>query len=108
MTGTRETPIRILHCYASGRSGDWEGICLDLDIAVQGDSFEEVLQSLHDAVLLYLESVGSLPEDQQAHLLRRAAPLGVRLKFLGYALRSLAWLDSSNRYHHQFTMPLAA
>ena len=36
MTGARETPIRILHCYASGRDGEWEGICLDLDIAVQG------------------------------------------------------------------------
>lgn len=107
MTGARETPIRILHCYASGRDSDWEGICLDLDIAVQGDSFEDVLQSLHDAVSLCLETVGTLPEEQQAHLLHRPAPLGVRLKFLGYALRSLVQLEASDCYHHQFTMPLA-
>ena len=68
--------INILHCYATGRDGDWEGICLDLDIAVQGSSFEEVARSLHDAVSLYLESVSSLPEEQQAHLLHRPAPLG--------------------------------
>ena len=107
MTGARETPIRILHCYASGRDGDWEGICLDLDIAVQGSSFEEVARSLHGAVTLYLESIGSLPEDQRARPLHRPAPLGVRLKFLGYALRSLVQLEK-DRYHHQFTMPLAA
>lgn len=108
MTGVRETPIRTLHCYASGRDGDWEGICLDLDIAVQGGSFDEVRRSLHEAVSLYLEAVAALPEGQQGHLLHRSAPLGVRLKFLGYALRSLAHLNSSDRYHHQFTMPLAA
>ena len=55
--------INILHCYATGRDGDWEGICLDLDIAVQGSSFEEVARSPRDAVSLYLESVSSLPDD---------------------------------------------
>ncbi len=76
MIDGREAPIRTLHGYASGRDGDWEAICLDLDIAVQGSSFEEVARSLRDAVTLYLESVGSLPETQQAHLLHRTAPLG--------------------------------
>lgn len=36
ITQAREEPIRALHCCASGRDGDWEAICLDLDIAVQG------------------------------------------------------------------------
>jgi hypothetical protein len=107
MTDGREAPIRTLHCYASGRDGDWEGVCLDLDIAVQGGSFEEVARSLHDAVSLYLETVATLPQQQQEHLLNRPAPLGLRLKFLGYALRSLVQLDDRDRYHHQFTMPLA-
>jgi hypothetical protein len=40
---------------------------------VQGESFEDVLHSLHDAVSLYLETVGTLPEEQQAHLLHRPA-----------------------------------
>jgi hypothetical protein len=107
MTRARKTPIRILHCYASGRDGDWEGICLDLDIAVQGESFGDVLRSLHDAVSLYLETVTTLPEEQQAHLRHRPAPLGIRLKFLGYALRFLVQLDDRDRHHHQFNMPLA-
>ncbi len=108
MIGARETPTRILHCYASGGDGDWEGICLDLDIAVQAESFGDVLCSLHDAVSLYLETVTTLPEEQRGHLLHRPAPLGVQLKFLGYALRSAVKLDSGDGNHHPFTMPLAA
>ena len=33
---------RMVRCYAKGHTGDWEAICLDLDIAVQGESFEDV------------------------------------------------------------------
>lgn len=103
------TGKRTLHCYASGTDGDWEAICLDLDIAVQGDSFDEVRESLLKAVALYLEAVAALPTERQRRLLHRPAPFGVRLKFVGHALRSLAKADDGNgRYHHQFTMPLAA
>jgi predicted RNase H-like HicB family nuclease len=101
-------PSRSLHCYAEGREGDWEAICLDLDIAVQGSSFEEVFTSLQEAISLYLESVTDLPPEERRDLLRRPAPLPVRLRFLAHALRGL-WPDSdSDRQRHQFTMPLAA
>lgn len=108
MTATERDVSRTLHCYASGRDGEWEAICLDLDIAVQGESFDIVQRSLQEAVALYLEAVADLPAEQQRHLLHRPAPFSVRLKFLGYVLRSLAGLETSNRYYHQFTMPLAA
>ena len=29
-------------CYAFGQDGEWEALCRDLDIAVQGGSFEQV------------------------------------------------------------------
>ncbi len=99
---------RALRCYAEGRDGEWEAICLDLDIAVQGKSFEEVFQSLDEAVNLYLESTSGLPEVERARFLNRATPLSVRLKFLGYALRSLFDDRGKGDYRHQFTMPRAA
>jgi predicted RNase H-like HicB family nuclease len=99
---------RTLHCYAEGRDGDWEAICLDLDIAVQGASFEEVFASLQEAVALYLESVSDLPADEQAPLLRRRAPIAVRFKFVTQALRELLPLGDGDRQRHQFTMPTAA
>jgi predicted RNase H-like HicB family nuclease len=61
-------------CFAQWRDGDWEGICLDFDIAVQGRSFEEVKAALEEAVDTYVED--ALREEQSVarQLLRRAAP----------------------------------
>ena len=60
---------RNLLCYASGHGHDWEAICLDLDIAVQGQSFDEVFNDLNEAIALYLESVRELPEAERARLM---------------------------------------
>jgi predicted RNase H-like HicB family nuclease len=98
---------RTLRCYAEGRDGDWEAICLDLDIAVQGGSFEEVFTSLQEAISLYLESVADLPSDRRA-LLFRPAPLPIRLKFLTHALRTVFANAEGDRQRHQFTVPVAA
>jgi len=110
MSGLDESELanRTLHCYAEGRDGEWEAICLDLDIAVQGQSFEEVFTSLQEAISLYLESVGDLRPQEQQSLLYRSAPLSVRLKFLGHAVRGLFGDGDGQSQRHQFTMPLAA
>jgi predicted RNase H-like HicB family nuclease len=99
---------RTLHCYAEGRDGEWEAICLDLDVAVQGRSFEEVFASLQEAIALYLETVADLPPEERRFLLRRSAPLSVRLKFLTHAVRGLFTDRDGHHHRHQFTMPLAA
>ena len=99
---------RTLRCYAEGREGRWEAICLDLDIAVQGRTFEEVFQSLSAAVELYFESVDSLPEVERKNLLVRPSPLSVRLRFFGLVMRSFLGGRDEDSYYHQFTMPLAA
>jgi predicted RNase H-like HicB family nuclease len=100
--------FRSLRCYAEGRDGDWEAICLNLDIAVQGGSFEEVFSSLQEAISLYLESVTDLPPQEQSALLHRPAPFPVRAKFLTHVLRGLFADSDGDRQRHQFTMPLAA
>jgi hypothetical protein len=103
-----ELPNRTLHCYAEGRDGDWEAICLDLDIAVQGRSFGEVFASLREAILLYLETIPDLPPEERRALLHRPAPFPVRLRFLAHALRGLFPDSDGDRQRHQFTMPFAA
>lgn len=99
--------VRVLRCFAEGRDGEWEAICLDLDIAVQGQSFDEVFHSLNDAIRLYLESVQTLPEHEQKHLLERPAPLSLRLKFLLQAVRALVRDRGSAYSQHQYTVPVA-
>lgn len=99
---------KVLHCYAEGRDGDWEAICLDYDIAVQGRSFEEVAQSLREAVALFLEAAADLPENDRRAVLGQRAPIAVRLKFLFSAARDFLVPRDDDTEHHQFTMPMAA
>jgi predicted RNase H-like HicB family nuclease len=98
---------RTLHCYAQGDEEGWEAICLDLDVAVQGDTFSDVYRALNDAIALYVESLADVPALERERLLHRSAPITVRLKFLAYALRAL-FLGRAPGYHHEFTMPLGA
>lgn len=99
---------RTLHCYAEGRDGGWEAICLDLDIAVQGDSFAEVYRALDEAIAAYLETVHDLPESEQRHLLRRKAPISVRLSFLLRAVRTILFGRDSDPQYADFTLAATA
>ena len=78
----------ILRCYVEGSGRQWEALCLDLDIAVQGESFEAVVASLRESIGLYLEHVMSLPESEQRRFWRRRAPLSMRLRFLWNVIRA--------------------
>ena len=98
----------MLHCYAEGRDGGWEAICLDLDIAVQGESFASVYRALDAAIAAYLDTVQDLPEDARARLMKRKAPLTVRLSFLGRAARTLLWGARTDAQYADFTLPVAA
>ena len=100
---------KILRCYAVGHDGEWEAICLDLDIAVQGRGFEDVFHSLNEAVSLYLESLSDFSEKEQERFLNRSAPFRVRFRFFWWVLMALFRSnDHGDCYHHQFTMPVTA
>ena len=99
---------RVLRCCAAGHEGGWEAICLDLNIAVQGRSFDDVYHALNESVELYFETVSELSESERRQLLSRSAPLRVKLKFFWYGLRMLFGNDHDDKFHHQFTVPCAA
>ena len=67
-------------CYAWGNSDGWEAICVDFDLAAQGDSFAEVRRELSDAIDTFLSYAAELPESERGRLLNRKAPLGLRWK----------------------------
>ena len=70
--------MRKLTCYAWGKPGDWEALCVDLDLAAQGGNFAEVRRELSDAVETYLDYITDLPESEQPAFLNRKAPLTLR------------------------------
>lgn len=101
--------MRKLTCYAWGQPGDLEAICVDFDLAVQGESREEVLSELRDAIETYLEYISELPEKERAGFLNRKAPLGLRLRLAFLcrvlALRNSLHLGTANRGPTRTVLP---
>ena len=77
-----------LRYYAWGRGGDWEAICTDLDLAVQGTSLQEVREEIRNAIDTYLEYLGELPKDEQDRLSKQKSPLSLRMN-----LRLQCWIS---------------
>ena len=82
MTVSEINMNKAIWCYAEGRLGSWEAFCLDFDLAVQGESFDEVYNELNDAISMYLEYVRGLPKEEQSQFLTRKVPFKLRMKFI--------------------------
>ena len=81
----QEETMRKLTCYAWGKPGDWEAICVDLDIPAQGESFEQVRDELTAAVEDFLDYAAELPKIDRQAVLNRRVPWWLRLQlFLQY------------------------
>ncbi len=80
---------KTLLCYAEGAHGQWEAVCLNFDLAVQGASFEEVRAKMHNAILVYLDTIADYPPEERRRFLKRNAPLSLWLKFLGHAIAAM-------------------
>lgn len=70
---------RKLFCYAIGRGDQWEAICVDFDLAIQGNSLAAVQEGLNAMIASYIEDAKNESEETAAQLLNRSAPLSVRL-----------------------------
>jgi len=68
---------------AQGAGSEWDAFSLDFDLAVQGDSFDEVRGRLEEAITEYVNCALAEPPQVRRKLLSRKAPLHVRL-FWGY------------------------
>ena len=94
-------------CYAHGRPGDWEAICIDLDLAVQGASFDDVRALLNSCIETYVQDALRETPEAAEKLMHRRAPLSVRLKhafaYLASILRSRN--DDGRDYQAGFDVP---
>lgn len=72
--------MNTVFCYAHGNDEGWEAICLNFDLAVQGESFEAVRASLEQAIRMYIDYAVDQPEAVREELLSRRAPWHVRAK----------------------------
>ncbi len=87
--------MRKLTCYAWGKPGDWEALCVDLDIAAEGSSFEEVKRDLELAVEDFLDYASELPELDRKSVLSYRTPWPLRMQL---ALR-YRWSVAAEAFH---------
>ena len=69
---------RKFRCYVHGKGSEWEAICTDLDISVQGDSFEDAKSLLNEALVGFFEVLERDSEADQRRFLKRKSPLWLR------------------------------
>lgn len=99
--------MKPLLCFAHGQGDRWEAICVDLDISVQGRSYEEVYEGLNEAIRTYIEDAMGESPAVSRQLLRRKAPWHVRAGYVtSFVLSTLLSRDTEQR--HGYTMPCAA
>ena len=67
----------ILKCYGhKKKKGDWYGICLDLNLATEANTFNELVDKLNNKIESYLEVViDTNDKDSIPKLLCRPAPI---------------------------------
>ena len=76
-----------LKYYTWRHGADWEAICTDLDLAVQGTSLQEVREEIRNAIDTYLEYLSELPKDERDRLSKQKSPLSLRM-----SLRLQCWI----------------
>ena len=74
----------------------WEGFCVEMDVPAVGDTYEEVVATMHRAVDNYLKFVHERQPDDEQLLLFRPMPSGQVWK-LKFEERFLQRLPFSNR-----------
>ena len=84
----------ILRCYGE-RNGDlWQTFCIDLNLATQGESFQEARDKLHDQIASYMqEALAGEDREYADQLLSRKSPLEFRLRYHFYSL--LCYFDTA-------------
>lgn len=105
-----ECESMMLTCYVEGRGHEWEGVCLDFDVAVHGTSFHEVQHKLDSAIKAYLEYLDTVPKADRERLMNRHVPLKTTLGFMFRVF--VTWLfrsrDRDGKHWNAYTVPCGA
>jgi len=82
----------LLRCYAERIELCWQAFCIDLCLAVQGESLDEVQKKLHEQVQDYLLDIFEGDDQPFAEqLLRRKAPRSQMAKYHHMVRRGTTW-----------------
>lgn len=73
---------RKVRCFAEKRGSQWQAFCIELNLAVQADSLEEVVKKLHAMIRSYIQLATEQNDPtHQRDMLYRPAPLSIQLRY---------------------------
>ncbi len=105
----------VLRCYVEKKNGCWQAFCVDLCLAVQGDSVDECKQKLHAQIAEYLyDAIEGEDKEYADELLNRKAPLYQVAKFNFFRFMrhyegiSRKLIDGSQAFKETMPLKLAA
>lgn len=76
-----------LHILIEKEEDIFSAICLELDVATQGNTFEEAKKNIREAIEIYLEDVVESGDEKE--FIPRAAPIEEWLKYFEVESRNL-------------------
>lgn len=98
----------VLRCFAEQKGTVWQAFCLDLNLAVQGDSRYEVKAKLQSQIAEYLHDALAGEDRQYAdQLLTRRAPASTWIRY--YCLKAISQVINAHNGIREFfneVMPL--
>ncbi|SDL77616.1 hypothetical protein SAMN05661010_02515 [Modicisalibacter muralis] len=99
----------VLRCLLEQDGDLYLAYCIDLCLGVQGDSPEEVRDSLHAMIDDYLcdarQAYVQGDRDEFNYMMNRRAPLSIRLRYHAAAVPGLAWVIKAYRQFRHKMQP---
>lgn len=96
----------VIRCMAIKDGPLWVGLCVDLDLATQGDSLAEVKDRLDAQIRDYVREAVTVDREHAPRLLRRKAPLRYRLTYRWLQLRERVTHHLNGGAAYERSMPL--
>ncbi|PPK76687.1 uncharacterized protein DUF1902 [Methylobacter tundripaludum] len=95
----------IIKCYAECEGGVWVALCLDFNLAAQGDSFEDAKAKLEAMIKEYVyDALEGEDKIYASQLLSRRAPFSAWFKY--YVMKIKNNIFHSSNHIFDETMPL--
>ncbi len=92
----------ILRCYAEKKDSIWQAFCIDLNLAVQGETRDEVRAKLQRQIGSYLyDALEGEDKEYANQLLSRKAPIVFRAKYTFYKIL-INFYKAKNGINHIF------
>lgn len=99
-----KTKDLVLKCYLDWEDGSCVAVCLDFNLAAQGENQRDAREKLEAMIHSYVDEAMTTDREYAEQLLARKAPLSLWLRYYLIGFMSLLHKDDRSTFHE--VMPL--